>query len=61
VRERERERMGRELRKGLVDFDGYPVPIYTHRWRKETRESVIVVVLVNRERGVKKREVTPTV
>lgn len=48
------QRTGRGPRKGLVDFDEYPVPIYTHRWRKGTRESV--VVLVNREERESERK-----
>lgn len=43
--ENERRNRGESL-----DFDGYPVPIYTHRWRKGTRESATTVVLVNTEK-----------
>lgn len=44
------EKRAEERSRGL--FDGYPVPIYTHHWRKGTRESATAVVLVNTgERG----------
>lgn len=50
------QRTGRGPRRGLVDFDGYPVPIYTHRWQKGTRESATAVVLVNREERESERK-----
>jgi hypothetical protein len=34
---------------GSLDSDGYPVPIYTHRWRKGTRESAVVLVNTRKE------------
>jgi len=54
MRDRGLGRGGRGRGRSL-DSDGYPVPIYTHRWRKGTRESATTVVLVNtgKERGGK--------
>lgn len=69
-RARERERactcmrgVARDLREGReggrggegsLDSDGYPVPIYTHRRRKGTRRSTMVLVNTGKERGKEK-------
>jgi len=39
---------------GSLDSDGYPVPIYTHRRRKGTRRSTMVLVNTGKEWGKEK-------